>query len=74
MPRLEDTVLGAHTREPITVITQRYLSVLRSCGWSKHVRHQKSALFGSLVLRETRLDILYKSSQTGHNNYGTTVV
>ena len=28
-PRLEDTVLDVHTREPITVITQKYLSVLR---------------------------------------------
>ena len=28
-PRLEDTVLDAHTREPITVITERYLGVLR---------------------------------------------
>ena len=26
-PRLEDTVLDAHTREPITVITERYLGV-----------------------------------------------
>ena len=34
-PRLEDTVLDAHTREPITVITQRYPSVLhfRICRW-----------------------------------------
>ena len=30
-PRLEDTVLDAHTREPITVITERYLGVLRFC-------------------------------------------
>ena len=28
-PRLEDTVLDAHNREPITVITERYLGVLR---------------------------------------------
>ena len=27
-PRLEDTVLDAHTREPITVITERYLGIL----------------------------------------------
>ena len=26
-PRLEDTALDAHTREPIMVITQRYLGV-----------------------------------------------
>ena len=30
-PRLEDTVLDAHTREPITVITERYVGVLRFC-------------------------------------------
>ena len=30
-PRLEDTVLDAHTREPITVIKQKYLVVLRFC-------------------------------------------
>ena len=29
-PRLEDTVLDAHTREPITVITERYLGVYAS--------------------------------------------
>ena len=34
-PRLEDTVLDAHTREPITVITERYLAVLRFCRWSQ---------------------------------------
>ena len=33
--RLEDTVLDAHTREPITVITERYLGVLRFCRWSQ---------------------------------------
>ena len=30
-PRLEDTVLDAHTHEPITVITERYLGVLGFC-------------------------------------------
>ena len=44
-PRLEDTVLDAHAREPITVITQRYLGVLRFCRWSKLGHHQKLALF-----------------------------
>ena len=29
-PRLEDTVLDAHTHEPITSTTERYLGVLRS--------------------------------------------
>ena len=31
------------------VITQRCLSVLRFCRWSKLVRYQKSALFGSEI-------------------------
>ena len=48
-PRLEDTVLDAHTREPIAVITKRCLSVLRFYRWSKVVRNQKSALFGSEI-------------------------
>ena len=43
-PRLEDTVLDAHTREPIAVITERYLGVLRFCRWSQPGHHQKSAL------------------------------
>ena len=33
-PRLKDIMLDAHTREPITVITERYLGVLRFCRWS----------------------------------------
>ena len=45
-------MLDAHTREPITVITQRCLSVLRFCRWSKMVRHQKSALFCSEIRME----------------------
>ena len=48
-PRLEDTVFDAHTREPITVITQRYLDVLRFCRWSQPGHHQKSALFISEI-------------------------
>ena len=44
-PRLENTVLDAHTREPITVITERYLGVLRFCIWSQPGHNQKSALF-----------------------------
>ena len=44
-PRLEDTVLDAHTREPITVITQRYLGVLRFCRWSQPRHNQKLAQF-----------------------------
>ena len=42
-PRLEDTVLDAHTREPITVITGRYLGVLRFCRWSQPGHDQKLA-------------------------------
>ena len=42
-PRLEDTVLDAHTREPITVITERYLGVLRFCSWSQPGHNQKLA-------------------------------
>ena len=41
-PRLEDTVLDAHTREPITVITERYLGVLR-CRWPQPGHNQKLA-------------------------------
>ena len=42
-PRLEDTVLNAHTREPITVITERYLGVLRFCRWSQPGHNQTLA-------------------------------
>ena len=42
-PRLEDTVLDAHTREPVTVITERYLGVLRFCRWSQPGHNQKLA-------------------------------
>ena len=42
-PRLEDTVLDAHTREPITVIAERYLGVLRFCRWSQPGHNQKLA-------------------------------
>ena len=33
-PRLEDTVLDVHTRESITVITQRYLGTIKSRRYS----------------------------------------
>ena len=42
-PRLENTVLDAHTREPITVITERYLGILRFCRWSQPGHNQKLA-------------------------------
>ena len=41
--RLEDTVLDARTREPITVITEIYLGVLRFCRWSQPGHNQKLA-------------------------------
>ena len=43
-------MLDAHTREPITVIPQRYLGVLHFCSrWSQPGYHQKSALFISEI-------------------------
>ena len=42
-PRLEDTVLDVHTREPITVITERYLGVLRFSRWSQPGHNKKLA-------------------------------
>ena len=42
-PRLEDIVLDAHTREPITVITERYLGVLRFCRGPQSGHNQKLA-------------------------------
>ena len=42
-PRLEDTVLDAYTREPITVITERYLGVLRFSRWSQPGLNQQLA-------------------------------
>ena len=42
-PRLEDTVLDAHAREPITVITERYLGILRFCRWFQPGLNQKLA-------------------------------
>ena len=41
--RLEDTVFDARTREPITVITERYLGVLRFCRKSQPGHNQKLA-------------------------------
>ena len=48
-PRLEDTVLDAHTREPITVITERCLGVLRFCGSSQHGHNQTLVQFISEI-------------------------
>ena len=49
LDRQEDTMLDAHTRQPIMVVTQRYLGVLRFCRWSQPGHHQKSALFISEI-------------------------
>ena len=51
-PRLEDTVLDAHTREPITVITEIYLGVLRFCRWSQPGHNQKLAYLISEICVE----------------------
>ena len=48
-PRLEDTVLDAHTLEPITVIAEKYLGVLRFCRWSQPGHSQKLAQFISEI-------------------------
>ena len=48
-PRLEDTVLDAHTRESITVITEIYLGILRCCRWSRPGHNQKLAQFISEI-------------------------
>ena len=42
-PRLEDTVLDAHTRKLITVITEICLDVLCFCRWSHRGHNQKLA-------------------------------
>ena len=68
--RLEDTVLDAHTREPITVTPERYLGVLRSCRWSQPGHNQKLAhLISEIRVKDITLDVLYKLSQNRHNNY-----
>ena len=51
-PRLGDTVLDAHTRKPITFITERYLGVLRFCKWSQPGHIQKLAQFVSEIRGE----------------------
>ena len=48
-PRLEDTVLDAHTREPIAVIRESYLGVLRFCRWSQPGHNQILAQFISEI-------------------------
>ena len=48
-PRLEDTVLDAHTRKAIKVMTETYLGVLRFCTWSQPGHNQKLAQFISEI-------------------------
>ena len=61
-------MLDVHTREPITVITQRYLGGVRFfCRWSQSGHYQKSALFISEIRVERSHDVLYKLSQNLHN-------
>ena len=69
-PRLEDTVLDAHTRESIAVITQRYLGVLHFGRWSQPGHHQKSALFVS----EIRVEGSHSIFCTNRHKTGTTTV
>ena len=65
-------MLDVHTREPLTVITQRYLSVLLFCRSSKLVRHQKSALFGGSEIRLERQHSIFCTNR--HKIDITTVV
>ena len=58
-PRLEDTVLDAHTLEPIiTVITERCLGVLRFCRSSQPGHNQKLAHLISEI-RVERLQLIF---------------
>ena len=50
--RLEDVVLDAHTREPITVTTESFLDILRFCRRSQSGHDQKLAQF----ISETRVE------------------
>ena len=47
--RVEDVVLDAHTREPITVTTEIYLGVLRFSRWSQPGHSQKLVQFISEI-------------------------
>ena len=51
-PRLENTVLDAHTREPIKVIAEIYLGVLRFCRVSQPGHNQELAQFISEICVE----------------------
>ena len=66
--RLEDTVLDAHTREPITVITKRYLGVLRFYRWSQPGRNQKLAQFISELRVERSHSMLCTNRQKKQYN------
>ena len=69
-PRLEDTVLDAHTREPITVITTRYLGVLRFCRWSHPGHNQKLAhLISEIRVERSHLMFCTNCDKIDINNY-----
>ena len=70
-PLLEDTVLDANTREAITVITQRYLCVLRFCRWSQPGHCQKLAHLISEIRVERSHSMLCTNRK---KNYITTVL
>ena len=59
-PRLEDTVLDAHTRETITVITERCLGVLCFRRWSQPGHNQKLAH----LIPEIRVEISHLMFRT----------
>ena len=62
-PRLEDTVLDAHTREPITVIAERYVGVLRFCRWSQPGHNQKLAhLISEIRVERCSVQFVTKST------------
>ena len=63
-------MLDAHTREPITVITQKYLGVSCFCRWSELGHHQKSALFVS----EIRVERSHSMFCTNRHKFDMTTV
>ena len=54
--------------EPITIITQRYLGILRFCRWSKFVHRQKLALF----ISEIRVEISHSMFCTNRHKMDIT--
>ena len=60
--------------KPITVITQRYLSVLRFCRWSKLGHHQKWALLVSEIRVERSHSIFCTNRHKNRHNYCTSTL